>query len=232
VPPPALVPPAPAGAFDGSYGNPYGGSYDAATMPGFPAAAPRPPRNRLALLGVILAVPFWPAGLVLSTLGLFNAIKRRTGKIMAVIGLVLSILMGGAVVAELAVATSAVASSTALDPGCAAIESDLSIDMETLKSDTASLAADEDSATSSSASIVTLNSDLSAIQGDVTVASGDATNADVKSDLDTMDAQIQSVGTALDDVQNHSTSSEGAAAAALTTLQSADAHLDALCASY
>jgi hypothetical protein len=214
--PPALVPPAP--------------TYDGA-MPQV-MAAPRAPRNSLALLGVILAVPFWPAGLVLSTFGLFNAVSRRTGKVMAVIGLTLSVVTGGAVIAALALANSAVSSSTALDPGCAAIESSLPGDMATLKTDTAGLSSVQDSAAGSTTSVDTVHTDLDSIESDVTTASGDATHAVVKNDLDAMNSQIQSVGTALTDVESHSTSSEGAAAAALTTLQTTDTHLDAVCATY
>jgi len=190
------------------------------------------PRNYLALLGVILAVPLWPVGLVLSALGLFNAVARRTGKVMAIIGLVLSVVTGGAIVAALTSATSTVAASTALDPGCISIEANLATELATLKTDTATLEANENSASSSNSSIGTVNADLSAIQADLTTAIGGATHADVKSDLNTMTTQVQAVGTSLTGIQGHSTSSEGAAAAALTTLQSTDANLDARCATY
>lgn len=190
------------------------------------------PRNLLALLGVILAVPVWPAGLVLSALGLFTAVTRRTGKVVALVGLALSVATGGAIVAVLADATSTVAASAALDPGCTGIEAKLSTDLATLKSDTATLQSDEDDAVSSSGSIEAVTTDLSGIESDLTAAGTDATHAEVKSDLSTMNTQVQAVGTELTGIQNHSTSSEGAAAAALTTLQGTDAKLDALCGTY
>lgn len=239
APPPAAVPPAPP--YDGATpdiapmtpASPYPASPYDGGMPGVVPVAPAPrQRNLLALLGVIFAVPVWPVGLVLSTLGLFNAVSRRTGKVLAIIGLALSVVTGGAIVAELTAATSTVSSSTALDPACAYIESNLATQMATLKTDTATLVSDEDSATSSNTAIDTVHTDVIAIESDLSTASSDAKHADVKNDLNTMNAQIQPVGTALTDIQSHSTSSEGAAAAALTTLQTADTNLDALCATY
>lgn len=195
-----------------------------------PVAARR--RNRLALLGVILAVPVWPAGLVLSALGLFNAVNRRTGKTVAVIGLVLSVATGCAIVAVVADATSTVAASAALDPGCTGIEATLNADMATVKADVAVLQADGDDAASSNEAIGTVTTDLSGIEADLTTAGEAATHADVKSDLSTMNTQLQTVGNDLTGIQRHSTGSEGAAAAALTTLARTGATLDALCATY
>jgi hypothetical protein len=208
--------------------------YYAASPYGFEPVEPVPAkkRNILALLGLILAVPVWPAGLILSALGLFNAISRRTGKVMAIIGLVLSVVTGGAVIAGLAAATSAVAASTALDPGCISVESSLNTDLATLKTDAAALESEKDSASTSSSSIGVVNTDLSAVEGDLATASGDATHSNVKSDLNTMNDQVQTVGKALTAVLAHSTSSDGAAAAALTRLQSTDADLVALCGTY
>lgn len=202
-------------------------------MPPYGAeAAVSKPRNMLALLGLIFAIPVWPAGLVLSALGLFKAVSRRTGKAVAVVGLVLSIATGGVLIAGLAAASSTVAASTALDPGCASIEAHLASDITTLQTDTAGMQSDKDSASSSNGSIGTVNTDLSAIQAELTAASGVATHSDVKSDLNDMQTQVGEVGKALIAVQAHSRSSDGAAAAALTTLQSTDADLGALCAAY
>jgi len=208
---------------------PFDAGYGEAVAPGAPAPGRR---NVLALLGLILAVPVWPAGLVLSTLELLNAFTRRTGKVVAVIGLVLSAVVGGAVIAELAQATSTVSASTALDEGCENIEAKLPADLATLKADTATLTSNKDSASSSNSSIETVSGDVGAIGTDLTSASGQATHADVVSDLNKMNAQLQAFSTTLSDIQNHSTSSEGATAAALTTLSSTDADLDALCSSY
>jgi hypothetical protein len=152
--------------------------------------------------------------------------------VLAIIGLVLSIVTGGVVVAALAAATSVVSSSTALDPGCISIEGSLNSELAMLKSDVSAVEADEDSASSSRTAIATAGTDLSAIEGDLYAASGAATHDDVKSDLNTMNTQVRSVGDALTAVESHSTSSDGTAAAALSTLQGTDANLDALCAAY
>ena len=206
--------------------------YDPALFGIAPPPAPAAPRNLPALLGVILAVPLWPVGLVLSTIGLFNAYTRRTGKVLAIIGLVLSIVVGGAIIAALSSATSTVSASTALDPGCASVEASLPADLTTLKTDAAGLVTDENSASSSNTAIDTVKTDLGAIQGDVETASGVATHTDVTNDLNAVNTQVQSVITALTAIEGHSTSSDGTAAAALTTLQSTDANLDSLCAAY
>lgn len=196
------------------------------------APAPAAARNPQALWGVILAVPLWPAGLVLSALGLFNAVNRRTGKALAVTGLILSAAVGVAIVAALADATSTVAASTALDPGCASIEANLSAHLATLKADAATLESDGGNAGSSAGSIDTVDVDLGSVESDLTTAGGDATHARVKSDLTTMNTQVQAVAGALAGIKGHSTGSEGAAAAALATLQSTGADLDTLCAAY
>lgn len=196
------------------------------------APVPARPGNRLALLGLILAVPVWPAGLVLSALGLYRAVTRGAGKVMAVIGVILSIVTGGAIVAVVANATSTVAASTALDPGCTGIETQLRTDLATLKSDAATVQADQDDAVTSAGSINAVAADLTKIQSDLSGAGKNATHAAVSSELDTMNTQVQAVGTELSGIESHSTSSEGAAAAALTKLADADATLDALCATY
>jgi hypothetical protein len=186
----------------------------------------------LALLGLILAVPVWPVGLVLSALGLFAALTRRTGKILAIIGLVLSIATGGAAIALLANATSTVQASTALDPGCADIETSLGDELATLKSDASTLESNENSATTANNSIGIVAGDLATIETELTTASTEATHDDVKTDLGTMSTKVQAVQTALNDIEGHSTNSEGAAAAALATLQSTETNLDGLCSSY
>jgi hypothetical protein len=174
----------------------------------------------------------WPVGLILSALGLFNAVSRRTGKVIAIIGVVLSVVTGGAVIAGLSAATSTVAASTALDAGCISVDSSLATDLASLKTDAAALESEKDSASTSSNAIGIVNTDLSAIEGDLATASGKATHDNVKNDLDSMNTQVQVVGKALTAILAHSTSSDGAASAALTTLQSTDTDLNALCASY
>lgn len=225
--PPAAAPAdgAPAAFFDPA-------QYDPALYAAAPPPAPPRRRNILALLGLILAVPVWPVGLILSTLGLFAALNRRTGKAMAIIGLVLSIAAGGAGIALLAGAASTVNASTALDPGCADIETSLGDELATLKSDASTLESNENSATTANNSIGIVTSDLSTIETELTTASTDATHDDVKNDLGLMSTKVQAVQSALSSIQNHSTSSEGAAAAAMTTLQSTETNLDGLCSSY
>lgn len=210
---------------------PAAGPLDSENGAAVPQSAPVK-RNLMALLGVILAIPVWPAGLVLSTLGLLNASARKTGKILSIVGLVLSVLTGAAVIAELAQATSTVSDSTALDAGCKNVEAKLPADLATLKADTTTLTSNIDSATSSDNSIETVSGDLAAIQTDLTDAAGKATHPDVKSDLNTMNTQLQAIAAMLSDIQKHSASSEGAAAAALTTLTGTDSHIDSLCSSY
>lgn len=197
------------------------------------SAAPASARvNLLALLGVIFALPVWPVGLVLSTLGLLKAYSRRTGKVLAVIGLVLSLVSGGAVIALLSSAKSTVASSTALDPACISIEGKLTGDLATLKADAVTLSSNEDSAASSTSSMEIVGADLTQIQNDLDSAGDHATHAAVKTDLNSMVTQVEAVGSSLTAIESHATSSEGSAAAAMATLQHTDTDLDALCGTY
>ncbi|WP_034263351.1 hypothetical protein [Actinospica robiniae] len=241
VPVAAAIAPEPTAPLQPGYGAPvpYAAPYATqfAGMPFDPALAgalpPAPKqRNVLAVLGVIFAVLIWPVGLILSTLGLLKAYSRKTGKVLSIIGLVVSVIVGGGVIALVSQATSTVSSSTALDEGCKSVESKLPADLATLKADTATLTSNKDSASSSNSSITTVSSDIAAIGTDLTEASGRATHAPVKGDLDKMNSQLQALSTALDNIQNHSTASEGAAAAALTTLSGTGKDLDALCSSY
>lgn len=188
--------------------------------------------NVTALIGLILAVPLWPVGLILSTIGLFLAVGRKGGKVLAIIGIVLSILTGGALIGVMAAATTVVSSSTALDPGCASVEGSLTAELASLKSDVESVQSDQDSAAASTTAIEAARNDLSAVEGDLLAASSVAKHDDVRADLVSMNTQVLAVDAALHDIGEHTTNGDGAAAAALTTLQDTDVDLAALCGSY
>lgn len=85
--------------------------------PGSFQPAPRPTRNGLAIAGFILAFLFAPIGFILSLIGLILASKnRQKGKVLAVFGMVISVLiMGIATTVALTVGNKV---ATIADPGC------------------------------------------------------------------------------------------------------------------
>jgi hypothetical protein len=82
--------------------------------------APQPPpagRNGLAIAGFILAILIAPIGFILSLIGLIQAARRgQKGKVLASLGLVISILiMAGVGLAVVALGKNV---TTVADPGC------------------------------------------------------------------------------------------------------------------
>jgi len=84
------------------YGPPAGGAPPYGQVPGgpppygqVPGGPPPVKTNIMAILGLIFAFVFWPAGIVLSILGLNQTKKRNEGgRGLALAGLILSILFG------------------------------------------------------------------------------------------------------------------------------------------
>ncbi len=65
------------------------------TPPGQYPVAPRPRNDYTTLfgwLGIVLAICFWPAGLVFSILSMNSAAKHGRPKTLGVVGLVLSVI--------------------------------------------------------------------------------------------------------------------------------------------
>jgi len=84
-----------------------------------------PPRNGtnatngMAIAGVVLAVFFWPLGLVFSIIGLVKSkALGGVGRTMAIVGLVLSTIFGVGTIVGAVVLVNVVKNAPALDPGC------------------------------------------------------------------------------------------------------------------
>jgi hypothetical protein len=85
--------------------------------PSLPSPPPTQTTNGLAIAGFILAFLLAPVGLILSVIGLIQAGKRQQkGKVLAVFGIVISLLIMGGVTVAVVAAGKKVA--TLADPGC------------------------------------------------------------------------------------------------------------------
>jgi hypothetical protein len=107
-------------------GNPYPPAGDPYTQSGAPVppagyapSAPAPGRNGLAIAGFIFAFLFAPIGFILSLIGLIQAgARHQKGKVLASLGLVISLLIMGGVTAVFFTVGKNVL--TVADPGCVA----------------------------------------------------------------------------------------------------------------
>ncbi len=87
------------------------------SLPPAPPAPPNPTTNGLAIAGFILAFLLAPVGLILSVVGLTQAGKRQQkGKVLAVFGIIISLLIMAGVTVAVVAAGNKVA--TLADPGC------------------------------------------------------------------------------------------------------------------
>ncbi len=53
-----------------------------------------PKTNGMAIAGFVCAFVFWPLGIIFSAIGLFRAGKLRSGKGLAIAGLIISVVLG------------------------------------------------------------------------------------------------------------------------------------------
>ncbi|HEV2637658.1 MAG TPA: hypothetical protein VGX23_21070 [Actinocrinis sp.] len=148
--------------------------------------------NRLAFAGFVLAVLFWPAGLVLSIIGL---VKSRglggAGRMFAYFGLAVSVVfaVGTGVVID------HVVTSTAADPGCAAVESSaVSAHLAGLVHDDNALSKVENATTvvptAVTAAIGAYVSDLKTYQSDLDHAVSVSRHATVRDAISAMDQNV------------------------------------------
>ena len=105
---------------------------------GYPVPAPSAPgRNGLSTAGFILAILIAPVGFVLSLVGLIQASRRQQkGKVLASLGLVISVLLMG--ITGVVMATVGRNVATVADPGCATGKSAI-LSMSNPSSDPATL---------------------------------------------------------------------------------------------
>ncbi|HEV2634209.1 MAG TPA: DUF4190 domain-containing protein [Actinocrinis sp.] len=161
--------------------------------PGWPGGAPyQPPvrqSNGLAIAGFILAILFWPVGLILSIFGLVRSNKiGRAGRGLAIAGIIISVVFGAGTVALVVVA----AKSPAADPGCIAERSTVLTYQSALNSEESRLTTDESSHPSAVADdIGPFLSTLQQVNTGLGQAASESVHASVKSAITTLDGDIQ-----------------------------------------
>ncbi|HEY3866954.1 MAG TPA: DUF4190 domain-containing protein [Actinocrinis sp.] len=187
-----LQPFAPPAPIYGPYGYPPPPAYSPYGMPPLFAYPPpqRPPTNGLALVGLLTAIFFWPAGLVLSAVGLRRSRQLGgAGRGQAVAGLVIAPI-SAAITVLIAIGLIAAASAISdangsmfgdapNDPGCALILSSLPAVPSELQA----------AATGPQAAIGFLNGLGQSVQS----AESAAVNVEVSDDLDKLDGDISTV---------------------------------------
>lgn len=178
-------------------GQPFGGpgDYPAAGIPyqagagypssGFPGGPAPKQTNGLALAGAILCiVP--PLGLIFSIIGLVRAkALGGAGRTAATVGIVLSVLIGGAAGFGL----YKIGNSTAADPACISAENQVDAMQSKLTADEAAMKADQ--GTSAEAGDFTnAANDLQTVKTSIDGDIGEATHADVKAALQSFDNDL------------------------------------------
>lgn len=198
-----------------------------------PAGSGPGPSKRLVFAGLVLAVLIWPAGLVLSVIGLVTSRGRGgPGRMFAIFGLVVSLVF--AVITGVVV--DKVLTSTAADPGCAAVESPtVSSDLAKLVHDDNILDQDENAATANQATITAAVSayisDLKTYQGELDHAVAVSVHASVKNAISTMDQNVGVVLAGYQALQANDSSQGTQAMAASARLPANASAIDNLCTS-
>ena len=101
---------------DGPWPGGLGHGSNAMVGPDEPVPSAPKVTNLLAVIGFALAVLIWPAGLVVSALGLVKSRKLDgVGKALSIFGLVVSVIVGTVVTTAIVM----ISRSTGQDPGCA-----------------------------------------------------------------------------------------------------------------
>ena len=174
------------GAFDQNQYPQAGYAQPGYPQPGY-GMPPQKQSNGLAIAGLILAILVWPVGLILSIIALVKSKGLGgAGKTPAIIGLIISLILGAGTVALVAVA----AKSTAADPGCISAESSINDLTPKLTADESKLSADSGNSTATQADLTTLIADMQSVKTDLDNAEGLATHDSVKAAIGKMDTDL------------------------------------------
>lgn len=168
---------------------------------------PMPPQNQkngFAVAGLVLSIlPL--LGIIFSILGLNRAGKvGGKGRVMAIWGLVLSIVFIGGY-AAIGVALK---NSPALDPGCTSAESSFRNMLPTIQTDESKLSADASGSdqTALQADLTKFTGDVQSIKSSLDSSLSQAQHQSVKDKIQAMDTDINTVLTGLQSIQNGDTS--------------------------
>ncbi|PYC66975.1 hypothetical protein C7C46_30845 [Streptomyces tateyamensis] len=149
---------------------------------GYPAPVAQPTgSNGFAVAGLILAFFFAPLGLIFSIIGLAKSNKAGKGKVMSIIGLIVSLIAIAVGVAVFALVGTKVAK--ALDSGCTSATSTVTSTSDKMSADSGSPDA--------------LKADLKNATDQLNTAAAKAGNADAKSAITALAGDYQQLYTAL-----------------------------------
>lgn len=198
-----------------------------------PASAPatpersRPKSNAVAVVGLVLAVPVWPLGAILSLVGLVRSGKLGgTGRTLGIVGLALSLLVGAGSITFLALHRHKF-----VDPGCVSAKASVTAFRNTVLTDEAAIQKDRADGNTALVDndIYGLVNDMISDEALIRKAQDAAALADLQNADSTMDGDLLTVITGYQALQrgdvSQTTQTEDASGAAL-----ADADkIDALC---
>lgn len=162
-----------------------------------PAPAPtaakkdRPNSNPVALIGLVLAVPLWPIGAILSLVGLVRSGKLGgTGRAFGIVGLALSLLVGTGSIAYVALHRPKY-----VDRGCPTAESAVKAFRNTVLTDQAQIEKDraDYNTTLTNIDINGLVNDMITNEQQLSKAEPAAASADLQNAVDTMDTDLLTV---------------------------------------
>jgi hypothetical protein len=195
---------------------------------GYPVGPPPKQSNGLAVAGLVLAILFWPLGLIFSIIGLVRSKARGgAGKTPAIIGLVLAVLFGAGSI----VFFVSVAKSTAADPGCISAESSISSLTPKLQADETKLNADSSNPAALQTDLTGFIDDMQSVQSDLTNAGSIATHSNVQTAIGTMDTDLGTFITDMKQIQGGDDSQVNQMTAVAQKLEPDGNAVDSLCSS-
>jgi hypothetical protein len=194
------------------YGQPpYGGGYPPPVKQG----------NGFAVAGIILAIFVPILGLIFSIIGLVQSKARAgAGKALSIVGIVLSVIVGGGAAIAIAVLANNVANSTAADPGCISAESDSARMNSTLTADGNAINRDQNNPTAVRGDLQKFQTDMQALRGQLSSAQAEARHQSVKTRIAALTGDISALSTSLQAIMNGDVSQASQVTSIANKLQS------------
>jgi hypothetical protein len=167
----------------------------------YPIGSPGKRGNGFATAGIILAILFWPLGLIFAVVGLSKSHERAgDGRGVSIVAIVLSVVVGAASIS--AAAFAAIDKPTVTDPGCVAAESASREMHSTLSSDDQAIARDANNRAAGIADVNRLASDDQAFVTQLNAAQAEATNQSVRDKIGKMSSDLSGMLAAIKAAEN------------------------------
>jgi hypothetical protein len=193
-----------------------------------PPGTPVKQGNGFAVAGIVLAVLVWPLGLIFSIIGLVKSKARYgAGKALSIVGIVVSLVVGAAVIGLVVVA----ANSTAADPACISAESDFSSMLSTFNADDNAMSRDASNTTAERADIRHFITNTQTLHSELSTAQAEAQHQSVAAKIGTMNSDLAAVTSGLQAVLRGNSSQISQLDTAAGKLQGDGTAVDSLCSS-